>query len=312
MGRSIQCPVFYPLKKKKEKQEKKGGGKYGRLDLRQRLAKILQTALFFSSSSSSFPLPLWCYQHLIPPVLHNTTVVRIWRLTQDSGLSSNDGPLSFVVTLPVITRFFFYFSQSAIRCVTHVRPTWQRPLGQKPWPHDGCWRSRNRATSRPACVCVCVIVCPVYTTHNCLDVRACKAPARGMRDETASVERKTGLFFLPSLSFHFSRKWIREPPQLPRAAGVSRWYEQEHAGEIATTHELGHEQPQTWPPRAHPPRCQEQHALHREYSLAPSHLLPPSTSPPASVGRGVAGVFLCPFLSSLQLHIGFRDDDVSF
>lgn len=108
-------------------------------------------------------------------------------------------------------------------------------------------------------------------------------------------------------SLHFHRKWIWEPPQLPWAAGVSGWYEQEHAGEIPATHELRHEQPQTWPPRAHPPWCQEQHALHREYSHAPSHshLLPPSTSSPSMQGEVLLVSFcvlscrLCSFISDL-------------
>lgn len=89
-------------------------------------------------------------------------------------------------------------------------------------------------------------------------------------------------FFLPSNFFGvFFRKWIWESPQLSRSAGLSRWHEQEHAGEVSSSHELRHEQPQTWPTRAHPSWCQEQHALHREWSLHPSShvIIPPSPHP---------------------------------
>lgn len=144
------------------------------------LQKFSKRLFFF------FFFPLWCYQHLIPPVFHKVTVVRIWRLTQDSGVNCDDGPHPFVVTLPLIRRLF----QSAGCCVTHVRATWQ-------------WRSSRSLD------CVITVgghetvqlplspVRAVHTKHNCLDVWAWKAPAIGIGDETASVERKKEWFFLP-------------------------------------------------------------------------------------------------------------------
>lgn len=129
MGTSIQCPVFYPLKKSRRSKGEENMGDW-----------IWDKDKNSPDGSFFFFFPLWCYQHLIPPVFHKVTVVCNWRLTQDSGVSCDDGPHPFMVTLPIIRRFF----QSASCCVTCRN---YLMLKQKPWLCDGCWRSQNRATS---------------------------------------------------------------------------------------------------------------------------------------------------------------------
>lgn len=62
---------------------------------------------------------------------------------------------------------------------------------------------------------------------------------KGLKN-TADFIKLLSFFFL---FFYFNRKWIWQPPQLTRSAGLTWQLEQEYASKISTSNEFGNEQP---------------------------------------------------------------------
>lgn len=270
MGTSTQCPVFYPLEEGRRSKGKNSLRDWVRnKDYVARKNAPLSVFFFFNDVAGTSPQRFlrrkWVL-HLAPPCLGECSDDNPKAGSLSGGTArvfNSDGqmtgPHPSVVSRLVIR--CFYTIRWLLQGTCSLNWQWQRWRARSSQVDalivrltKQLWRWRQKQDS---CLTVCsvsqtgeLIKClteEVGTRRKTLIRSSWKCVPAGLRSVTQSwttalqilqhvavclvLTRRVALYSMFLCLFLCSlRKWIWEPPQLARSAGLSRWHEQEHAG----------------------------------------------------------------------------------